>query len=101
MGSVKVALIVVGVSMSHDSFKDWPQVCEVGTFLPTISVSRLLPDQKRLLWEHLKTFHPDKAKSIALIMSDELALSIIETFGADLVIEEQYVPLELRWLLAR
>lgn len=100
MGSVKAALIVIGVSMSHDSFKDWPEVCEIGTYLPCIAVSRLL-HQKRFLWEHLKNVHPDKAKSIALIMSDDLALSIMETFGADLLIEEQYVPSELRWLLVK
>lgn len=84
-----------------DNFKDWPEVCHVGPFIPSLSLSSLLPDQKVTLWRHLKSVHPQKANEIAILMGDSKFQLLISEFTADLMLEEQFVPPELRWLLRR
>jgi hypothetical protein len=84
-----------------EAFRDWPEVCDVSGFTPTISITKLLPDQKQLLWRHLKSFHPDKAQELALIMNDPNVLEILDCFGAELLLEEKFVPDNLRWLVKK
>lgn len=87
--------------MTLDAFKDWATVCEVGSYTPKLSISALLPDQKRTLWEHLKKSHPDKAREISLVMCDPLIIELMCDFGGELLLEEKYVPDSLRWLIKR
>lgn len=87
--------------MPLDAFEDWPEVCETRAYSPNISVSALLPDQKRLLWNHLKISYPDIAKSISEVMDDPIALDLMEKFDAELLLEEKYVPDQLRWLIRK
>lgn len=84
-----------------EAFRDWPEVCDVSGFTPTISITKLLPDQKQLLWRHLKSSHPDKAQELALIMNDQNVLDIFDCFGAELLLEEKFVPDNLRWLVKK
>lgn len=87
--------------MYLNEFKHWPQVCETRSYCPNISISALLPDQKRLLWKHLKESFPEKAQSISQIVDDPIALELINKFGAELLLEEKYVPSQLRWLIRK
>lgn len=87
--------------MYLDEFKDWPEACETRSYCPNISISALLPDQKRLLWQHLRNSFPEKAQSISQIMDDPIVLDLIEKFGAELLLEEEYVPNQLRWLIRK
>lgn len=87
--------------MHLDEFKNWPEVCETRSYSPNISISALLPDQKRLLWQHLKSSFPDQAQSILQVMDDPMVVDLMDKFGAELLLEEKYVPRELRWLLRK
>lgn len=87
--------------MHLDEFKNWPEVCETRSYCPHISISDLLPDQKRLLWQHLNKSFPEKAKSISQLMDDPIVLDLMEKFGAKLLLEEKYIPSQLRWLIRK
>lgn len=87
--------------MYLDTFKHWPDACEIGSYAPALSIATLLPDQRRLLWRHLKISHPDKAQSISAVMEDAAVLELMEKFGAELLLEEKYVPEQLRWLIRK
>ena len=87
--------------MRIDSFINWPEVCEIAAYTPRISVTRLLPDQKQQLWQHLKTTHPEKAASFASLMKDPQFLELVAHFDAELLLDEEFVPGNLKWLVEK
>jgi len=49
----------------------------------------------------LKKSFPEKAKSISQLMDDPIVLDLMEKFGAKLLLEEKYIPSQLRWLIRK
>lgn len=87
--------------MHSGALEDWPEACEARSYSPNISISALLPDQKKLLWQHLKISFPEVAKSISELMDDPIVMDMMNEFGAELLLEEKYVPSQLRWLIKK
>lgn len=48
-----------------------------------------------------KSSYPDKARELALLMADPNVLELLEYFGAEMLLEEKYVPDALSWLVKR
>lgn len=78
--------------MRNDNGPKWPTTVASESYNPTLMISKLSVKEKNLLWTHLKSFHPDKARQIAGIMKDPIAKAIIEIFDGSLVVEPQFVP---------
>lgn len=59
---------------------------------PSINVGSLSPEDKKVLWAHLKKHHPDLAQQIQVVMQDPGAQALVEHFGASLTIKPRYLP---------
>lgn len=78
--------------MRNDNRPKWPTTVASGSYNPALMISKLSAEEKNLLWTHLKSFHPEKARQIAEIMKDPIVMSIIEIFDGSLLVEPQFVP---------
>ena len=78
--------------MHNDKQPNWPTPLPAGKYEPSLVISSLTPEEKQILWKHLKNKHPEKAKAVVELMSDPVVLSMIDTFDASLAIESMFVP---------
>lgn len=82
-----------------DTLPDWPTPVTGAKVTPSLSIGKLTHDQKRMLWEHLKQYHPNKATEIKCLMEDPNVRILIDTFGGSLLIENHIVPGNLKQLV--
>jgi len=76
-----------------------PQQFKASSYSPVIIVNHLSKEDKESLWEHLKENHPNKAKSLATVMSGSFVKLIMDKengLGALLAIELEYAPEHLK-----
>lgn len=78
--------------MLNDERPDWPTPMPAGKYEPALVISSLTPEEKHILWKHLKKNSSEKANAVAELMSDPFVLSLIDTFEASLAIEMEFVP---------
>ena len=72
-----------------------PQQFKASSYSPVIIVNHLSTEDKESLWQYLKENHPNKAKSLAIVISDSFVEMIMDKkngLGALLAIELRYVP---------
>ncbi len=53
-----------------------------------ISLQRLSPEKKKVIWRELKTKRPEYAESLKVLFADPIHKQLMETFGAEVVIED-------------
>jgi hypothetical protein len=76
-----------------------PQQFKASIYSPIIIVNHLSTEDKESLWQHLKENYPDKAKSLATVMSDSFVKLIMDKkngLGALLAIKIEYAPEHLK-----
>jgi hypothetical protein len=76
-----------------------PQQFKASSYKPLIIISHLSEDDKEALWEHLKDYHPQKARGLVSTMSDPFVKIIMDKekgLGTLLAIELQYAPEHLK-----
>lgn len=72
-----------------------------GTLEVGLKISDLNQEEKKLLWDHLKSSHPEYANELKTLLSTEPLATLVLEFAASPFIEEQYVPKMLRLKMAR
>ncbi len=76
-----------------------PQQFKASSYSPVIIIALLSEGDKELLWEHLKEYHPQKARGLVSAMSDPFVKIIMDKekgLSALLAIELKYVPEHLK-----
>lgn len=75
-----------------EQFKYWPEPVEVIDSRPSVNLSALPRDQKRKVWNHLTEHHPEMAKLLFDIGSDDALQSLIAETNATLEIDAKFIP---------
>lgn len=57
-----------------------------------LNIGDLNQEEKKLLWDHLKSSHQEYAKIFKTLLGSEPLATLVVEFSASSVIEEQYVP---------
>lgn len=85
--------------MRSKNLPKWPEPVKVGTVQKSLNLSRLTIEQKQILWSHLTTQHPKKARELLMLSQDPFVRALHEELDAGLCLEVQFIPAELRFLL--
>lgn len=72
-----------------------------GTLEVGLNISDLNQEEKKLLWDHLKSSHPAYANELKTLLSTEPLATLVLEFSASPFIEEKYVPKILRLKMSR
>lgn len=85
--------------MRSEGLPNWPEPVKVGTVQKSLNLSLLTAEQKQILWSHLTTQHPKKARELLMLSQDPFVRALQEELDAALCLETRFIPDELRCLL--
>lgn len=91
---------VVADMPRSEGLPNWPEPVRTGTLEKMLKLNILTEKQKRLLWSHLTSHHPRKARELVLLSSDPIVRVLQEEFDGALCLKAKFVPPELENLLS-
>lgn len=75
---------------------DWPAPVVIKQHEPCLVLALLTQSEKRLVWNHLQSMHPETANDFEFLHRDEKLTALMDQFqGSSLVLEAKYLPRSL------
>lgn len=83
-------------SVNDNALLSWPTVVAVRKLERTVAVGSLSRCDREKLGKHLLEQYPEMARELSVLQSDPMVRALRKAFDASLLLNEHYLPEELR-----